>query len=115
MGNSLVEIGRHRPDVVWDIASRFLEKNKGVESRWMYHDQRVNIVLQLIPVHLQADKAHRVVLLDVMKRIVELRRDAVDEDIAGSLTERAIAEMTADRVSSFLVLSLDSHTCILRA
>eukprot|EP01104_Vermistella_antarctica_P007673 TRINITY_DN1880_c0_g3_i1.p1 TRINITY_DN1880_c0_g3~~TRINITY_DN1880_c0_g3_i1.p1 ORF type:complete len:1673 (+),score=516.54 TRINITY_DN1880_c0_g3_i1:168-5186(+) len=72
MSSALVDIGRHQPDLVLSCCYQYLRSHSGSTD-------------------------HRVVLLKVMCRVLEVTLDDIGHDLGVGLIEQSLAEMTEDR------------------
>ncbi|KAL6063739.1 HEAT repeat domain containing protein [Balamuthia mandrillaris] len=71
--NSLLDIGRHQPDLVISASLDFLLKNNNAPTE------------------------HRILLLKVIEKVLEVRRDQIEEDLAAPLFKVAMGDMTRSK------------------
>ncbi len=86
IAKSLLDIGKKQPNLVLSSCYDFIQKNQKVQ-------------LSLVLINVQLIKEHRVILLNVMYQVLELKREEVSSSLAQGLILQAIDEMTKEKVS----------------
>ena len=84
--DSLHSIGLNQPDLVLSACNDFLAKNPKVSD----------------PLTFKAPESHRITLLETIRRVLDERKETIDEELGNAIVLQAFKELTGDRVPATL-------------